>query len=82
VTSEKWRLDGGGVLERGLGDGALLTAFLAKVSTKYDLIARATEDKVARRRQEGLMGKGEIDLAEEDVERSAFLRCSIVVVFL
>jgi hypothetical protein len=33
--------------KKGLGGGALLIAFLAKVSTKFDLIAHATEDKVA-----------------------------------
>jgi hypothetical protein len=47
VTSKQRHLDRGGVLERGLGDGALLTAFLAKVSMKFDLIAHVTEDKVA-----------------------------------
>jgi hypothetical protein len=31
VESEQRRLEGGGVLKRGLGDVALLTAFLAKV---------------------------------------------------
>jgi hypothetical protein len=35
-------LEGGGVLKRGLGDVALLTAFLARVSTKLDLMARDT----------------------------------------
>jgi hypothetical protein len=74
-------LEGGGVLKRGLGDVALLTAFLARVSTKFDLMARDTDDKVARSHQEGSMGKGETVGAPEDVERSA-LRCSIAVVFL
>ncbi len=81
VASEQRRLEGGGVFKRELGDVALLTAFLAKVSTKFDLMARDTDDRVARRRREGSMGKGEIVGAPEDVERSA-LRCSIVVVFL
>jgi hypothetical protein len=74
-------LEGGGVLKRGLGDVALLTAFLVRVSTKLDLMACDTDGKVARRRQEGAMGKGETVGAPEDVERST-LRCSIVVVFL
>jgi hypothetical protein len=49
VTRERWLLDGGFGVERRLGDGALLIAFLVKVSTKFYLIARATEDKVAQR---------------------------------
>jgi hypothetical protein len=68
VTSERRRLEGGGVLKRGLEDVALLTAFLARVSTKLDLMARDTDDKVARRRQEGVMGEGETVGAPEDIE--------------
>ncbi len=72
ATSEQRRLDGGGVLEKGLGLDSLpgLTAFLAKVSTKFDLIAPATEDKVAQRQWEGL-GKGEPVRAAEDVVKGA-----------
>jgi hypothetical protein len=50
VTIERRCLDVSGGLERGLGKEALLFSFLAKVSTKFDLIDRATEDSVARRR--------------------------------
>jgi hypothetical protein len=50
--------------------GALFTAFLAEVSTKLDLIARATEDKVAQRRREGWVSKGEPVRVSEGVERS------------
>jgi hypothetical protein len=57
--------DGGGVLKRGLTDGALLAGFLAKVLTKFDLIACATEDRVARRRQQRSVGKGEPVGAEQ-----------------
>jgi hypothetical protein len=46
-TSKQRCLDGGTVLERRLGDGVLLTAVLAMVSTKFDWIARATKDNVA-----------------------------------
>jgi hypothetical protein len=74
-------LEGGGVLKRGLVDVALLAAFPDKVSTKLDLMAGDTDDKVAQRRREGSMGKGETVGAPEDVKRSA-LRCSIVVVFI
>jgi hypothetical protein len=81
VSGGAWK-EGGGVLKRGLGDVALLTAFLARVSTKLDLMACDTDDhRVARRRREGAMGKGETVGAPEDVESSS-LRCSIVVVFL
>jgi hypothetical protein len=62
-------------------DGAFLTAFLDRVSTKLDLMARDTDEKVAQRQREGSMGKGETVGAPEDGKRSA-LRCSIVVVFL
>jgi hypothetical protein len=50
ITMEHCRFEEGGVHERGLGEEALLLAFLAKVSTKLDLIDRATEDNVAWRR--------------------------------
>jgi hypothetical protein len=72
VASEWRHLDRGGVLERRLGKGALLKAFLAtKVSMKFDLIVRATEDKVAQRQQEALVGKGEPVRAADDIKRSA-----------
>jgi hypothetical protein len=84
ATSEQRRLDGGGVLERGLGLDSLpgLTAFLAKVSTKFDLIAPATEDKVARRRPEGSMGKGETVPAAEDVERSLSCKHQVLLGYI
>jgi hypothetical protein len=67
-------------VERRLGDGALLIAFLVKVSTKFDLIgAHATEDQVARRQCEGLRGEGGAVQAGVEVVRSTF-RCSMVVV--
>jgi hypothetical protein len=46
-----------------------------------DLMAHDTDDRVARRRREALMGKGKTVGAPEDVKRGA-LRCSIVVVFV
>jgi hypothetical protein len=49
VTIERQHLDGRGVLESGLGEEALLMAFLANVSLKFNLIDLATEDSVARR---------------------------------
>jgi hypothetical protein len=57
ITIKHQRLDVSGGLERGIGEEALLLAFLAKVSTKFDLIDRATEDSVARRRQVQLAGE-------------------------
>ena len=48
TVARRRRFKGGGV--RGLWVVALFLAFLAKVSTKLDLIDRATEDSVARRR--------------------------------
>jgi hypothetical protein len=47
VTIDRRRLDGRGGLENGVGEAALLVAFLAKVSTKLDLIDLATFDRVA-----------------------------------
>jgi hypothetical protein len=47
VTIKRRHLAGRGVLENGLGEAALLVAFLAKVSTKLDLIDLATFDRVA-----------------------------------
>ncbi len=44
-----------------------------------DLMACDTDDRVARRRQEGAMGEGVTVGPPEDVKRSD-LRCSIVVV--
>jgi hypothetical protein len=65
---------------RGLGEEALLSAFLAKVSTKLDLISHATEGNVACRCQGQSAAKGvPVQLAEEVKKRSA-LRCSIVIV--
>jgi hypothetical protein len=47
---ERRRFEEGGTHARGLGEDALLLAFLVRVSTKLDLIEHATEDKVAWRR--------------------------------
>jgi hypothetical protein len=72
------RLEGDGVLDRGLWVVALFLLFLAKVSTKLDLIDRATEDSVARRRRvrsAGVVGRAR---PVDGVDRST-LRCSIVV---
>ena len=54
-------------------------AFLAKVSTKLDLIERATADSVAWRRLPRSFKEGVPVRGVEEEERSA-LRCSIVVV--
>jgi hypothetical protein len=79
VTADRRRrLEGDGVLDRGLGMVALLLLFLAKVSTKLDLMDRATEESVARRRRvqsAGVVGRVR---PLDGVNRSA-LRCSIVV---
>jgi hypothetical protein len=56
ITIKHWHLDGSVVLERGLE--GLLLAFLAKISTKLNLIYRVTEDSVARRHQVQLVGEG------------------------
>jgi hypothetical protein len=50
VTIDQGRF-GRGVLGRGLEEVALLLAFLAKVSTKFDRSDRATADKVPCRRR-------------------------------
>jgi hypothetical protein len=78
TVDRRRRLEGDGVLDRGLWMVALFLVFLAKVSTKLDLIDRATEESVARRRRvrsAGVVGRAR---PEEGVDRSA-LRCSIVV---
>jgi hypothetical protein len=55
-----------------------LLAFLAKVSTKLELIDLATVDNVAWRHQLRSAGKGVPIQPAKGIERSA-LRCSIVV---
>jgi hypothetical protein len=79
VTINHRHLEGDGVLERGIGEVALFLLFLAKVLTKFDLIDRATEESVARRRRVRSVGEGRFKRPAEGVKRSAF-RCSMVVV--
>ena len=79
MMSKRRCLDGEGVVNRGLVDGALFVGFLAKVSTKFDLIAHATDDRVAQRQQELSVTEGKPVGMADGVERSPF-RCSIVVV--
>jgi hypothetical protein len=78
ITMERHCFEEGGVHERGLGEDALLLAFLVKVSTKLDLIECATEDNVAWRRRLRSVGEGVPVRRAEEAERSD-LRCSIVV---
>jgi hypothetical protein len=66
-------------VKRGIGEEALLVAFLVRVSTKLDFIDRATEGAVARRCRVRSAGKCVPIWLAEEVERSA-LSCSIVVV--
>jgi hypothetical protein len=46
IATEHRCLEDGGELKRGLGEEALLVAFLVRVSTKLDFIDRATEKTV------------------------------------
>jgi hypothetical protein len=55
---------------RGLEEVALLVAFLAKVSTKFDLRDRATADKVPCRHRLQSVGKDETICSVARVERS------------
>jgi hypothetical protein len=75
VTRERRRFTGVGVLDSGLG---LFVDVLAKVSTKLDLIDRATEDNVARRRRVRSVGEGVLVALVEEAKISA-VRCSIVI---
>jgi hypothetical protein len=79
VTRKRRRLVGEGVAGNGLDGEALLEAFRDSVSTKFELIDRATDESVARRLRLRSVGNGVPDQAMVDVERST-LRCSIVVV--
>jgi hypothetical protein len=51
--------------------GGRFTAFLARVSTKLDLIDHATEERVARRRRDRSVGDGETVGWSVFVKRSA-----------
>jgi hypothetical protein len=79
VTRQHRRLDEGGVAKTVLVVAALLEAFLANVSTKFDLTDRATDDRVARSQRTHSLPEGKPVGAAVSGKRSA-LRCSIVVV--
>jgi hypothetical protein len=59
VTRKRRRFMGEGVVGNGLDGEALFDAFLDNVSTKFDLMDRATVDSVARRLRLRSVGEGE-----------------------